>query len=299
MAAPPAVLGGSLAQEDTRERQRLVNLIVDDLSANTIAGITINGGRRFDDTLGGFYPAVINPAGGVTLNGSDTNTTALAFHNTATSITDGLLFMANSGNLIVVPNTTSSTNQGLIVADRTGTFMGWQILPAYTSGTTHPALVVNDPPGTATVPEFNFTWYGYQFVTNYYANYVTLSGAAVSGTPYLQAAGSDTNIGIQLIPKGTGAVFFSTHYANYTWGWGAAAGSAPSFGVSGSDTNINIAFTAKGTGVAQFNYASVALGGGAAPTFGTIGGSGPGTAGQNSWWKVNLNGTNYFIPVWV
>lgn len=43
----------------------------------------------------------------------------------------------------------------------------------------------------------------------------------------------------------------------------------------------------------------VALGGGSAATLGTIGGSGPATAAQNKWARLNIDGTNYFIPVWV
>jgi len=42
----------------------------------------------------------------------------------------------------------------------------------------------------------------------------------------------------------------------------------------------------------------IAMGGGAAPTLGTIGGSGPATAGQNQWIRVDINGTTNFIPVW-
>jgi hypothetical protein len=41
------------------------------------------------------------------------------------------------------------------------------------------------------------------------------------------------------------------------------------------------------------------LGGGAAPTFGTIGGSGPGAAAQNSWIPINSNGVTYWVPAWV
>lgn len=46
----------------------------------------------------------------------------------------------------------------------------------------------------------------------------------------------------------------------------------------------------------------VALGGGAAPTLGTIGGSGPATAAQNKWLEITIDesGTlvTYWIPVW-
>ncbi len=50
-------------------------------------------------------------------------------------------------------------------------------------------------------------------------------------------------------------------------------------------------------GVLRYDGA-IALGGGAAATLGTIGGSGPGTAAQNKWIKMNVDGTNYFIPLW-
>lgn len=49
----------------------------------------------------------------------------------------------------------------------------------------------------------------------------------------------------------------------------------------------------------QLGKALVALGGGAAPTLGTVGGSGPGAAGQNSWARmVDSSGTAFWVPVW-
>jgi len=54
----------------------------------------------------------------------------------------------------------------------------------------------------------------------------------------------------------------------------------------------------QGTGIVDLVYATTALGGGAAPTFGTIGGSGPATAAQNSWLKVRINATDSYIPIW-
>ncbi len=44
---------------------------------------------------------------------------------------------------------------------------------------------------------------------------------------------------------------------------------------------------------------SAALGGGAAPTLGTIGGSGPTVAAQNKWVEMQSNGTTVWIPAWV
>ena len=43
----------------------------------------------------------------------------------------------------------------------------------------------------------------------------------------------------------------------------------------------------------------IALGGGAAPTLGTIGGSGPATAAQNSWMRfLDGSGAPMWVPVW-
>lgn len=50
--------------------------------------------------------------------------------------------------------------------------------------------------------------------------------------------------------------------------------------------------------VALLNYRSIALGGGAAPVVGTIGGSGPATATQASWIELNIGGTAYWVPAW-
>jgi hypothetical protein len=49
----------------------------------------------------------------------------------------------------------------------------------------------------------------------------------------------------------------------------------------------------------QWGVALVALGGGAAPTLGTIGGSGPVTAAQNSWMRVvDSAGAAFWVPAW-
>lgn len=49
----------------------------------------------------------------------------------------------------------------------------------------------------------------------------------------------------------------------------------------------------------QTHTALVALGGGSAPTLGTIGGSGPATAGQNSWLRmIDSTGAAFWVPAW-
>ncbi len=54
-----------------------------------------------------------------------------------------------------------------------------------------------------------------------------------------------------------------------------------------------------GTGDILWGKALVALGGGAAPTLGTIGGAGPAAAAQNKWLQlVDTGGAKCWIPVW-
>jgi hypothetical protein len=42
----------------------------------------------------------------------------------------------------------------------------------------------------------------------------------------------------------------------------------------------------------------IALGGGAAPTLGTIGGAGPTAAAQAQWVEIDINGVAHWIPAW-
>lgn len=75
--------------------------------------------------------------------------------------------------------------------------------------------------------------------------------------------------------------------------------------VTVDSTNITISTTTSGDiqltpfGDVRWNKALVALGGGAAPTFGTIGGSGPAAAAQNSWMRVkDSTGAAFWVPAW-
>jgi hypothetical protein len=79
-------------------------------------------------------------------------------------------------------------------------------------------------------------------------------------------------------------------------GGGIDVSSAGALNVGG--TNANAVNLGNAVSLVNFKYAVNALGGGAAPTLGTIGGTGPATAAQNSWLKVNINGTASFLPVW-
>jgi hypothetical protein len=103
-------------------------------------------------------------------------------------------------------------------------------------------------------------------------NYVQVTGAATTGTPIVQAQGSDTNVSLAIRAKGGGNLFFQPNNlnqfavtqtasaVNYLQATGSAAGSAPAFSVAGTDTNIDLTLTPKGTGLVRFGtYVAGAL----------------------------------------
>ena len=107
-----------------------------------------------------------------------------------------------------------------------------------------------------------------------------------------------------------------TETASKVWAPGGSA-SAVGLQITTAETNINyggpsanyVACNSSGiqlnasAGIAinnliNYGVAKIANGGGSAPTLGTIGGTGPATAAQSGWMKIQIAGTNYFIPVW-
>jgi hypothetical protein len=118
----------------------------------------------------------------------------------------------------------------------------------------------------------------------------------------------------------TGSIFFRTNNgqvqveidhqiatANWIRMRGNISGNSPLIDVEG-ETNVGLIIQTKGTGQLRldpqngdirWDKALVALGGGAAATLGTIGGSGPSTAAQNSWERrLDSTGAVCWVPVW-
>jgi hypothetical protein len=95
-------------------------------------------------------------------------------------------------------------------------------------------------------------------------NYLDLRGAATAAAPILRAEGSDTNIGLTLQSKGTGAVLLnpnglpalsvsaSSTAVNYMTLAASATGLAPTFLAAGSDSDVGISILAKGNGTILF-----------------------------------------------
>lgn len=81
-----------------------------------------------------------------------------------------------------------------------------------------------------------------------FANNLNLVGSATGSPVQLQATGSDANISIAIVPKGSGNTQIGNNFANYFTLVGAAAGGNPTFAAAGVDTNINISAQPKGSG---------------------------------------------------
>jgi hypothetical protein len=153
-------------------------------------------------------------------------------------------------------------------------------------------------------------------------NYSDLRGAATGGLPAYGTAGSDTNIPLNIFTKGTASnaillspgsveqarVVYSASAVNSITLTGSPTGNAVTISAQGSDADVPITIVTKGggnlrldtgTGDIRIQKALVALGGGAAPTLGTIGGSGPTVAGQNSWLRLlDSTGAAFWVPAW-
>ena len=109
-------------------------------------------------------------------------------------------------------------------------------------------------------------------------NEVTLTNAAIGNPPIISSTGDDTNIGINIVPKGTGAISLKADTINLTDSTGneivklvdvasavnelsfsnAATASNPIAEATGDATNIGIDIKPKGTGVVRILGTSTA-----------------------------------------
>ena len=130
---------------------------------------------------------------------------------------------------------------------------------------------------------------------------IDLEPAKVSGssTGPLLLLSTPPGTGVTLYYNGIVYADLTTNGANYLYLFGSAStATEPGIQALGVLDNIDVNLYPKGAGVVDFVYSVTALGGGAAPTLGTIGGSGPGTAAQSGWLRLHINGSTYWTPVW-
>jgi hypothetical protein len=183
----------------------------------------------------------------------------------------GISYLNSSGGLlgaITHSTTTASTNYISLQAVQTGN------APAVaSSGSDTNIDLTLTPKGTGAVRDV--TGGGEQLRVSNTAsavNYVNITGAATGnpGVCFISAQGSDTNISLASVNKGTGAFSWfnggstgsrlfrvnggATNMANHLQIDAAAAGSFPSLSVGSlsADTNVDLALTPKGTGNVRF-----------------------------------------------
>lgn len=161
-------------------------------------------------------------------------------------------------------------------------------------------------------------------------NYLVLTPAAAGSGVELNAAGSDTDISMTIDAKGAGSLILRTaggstemgrmtSASGFLWGTtqttdstgpdivianlgylkGVNAAGNSNRALIGLNASNHVVIAGNGDDI-KWGRALVAMGGGSAPTLGTIGGSGPATATQNAWMRVvDSGGTAFYVPTWV
>jgi hypothetical protein len=141
-------------------------------------------------------------------------------------------------------------------------------------------------------------------------NFPVVRGGGASDDITIYPDGSSTDIDMVVESKGAGHVQLRPGFTaavdvpavasavNLLQLISAISGAAPVVKAIGANSDIDLGLGVTGTGVVDFQYALVSLGGGSSATLGTIGGSGPAVATQDSWMKVKHQGTVGYVPVW-
>ena len=83
-------------------------------------------------------------------------------------------------------------------------------------------------------------------------NSVQLTGSTTGLGATISSQGSDTNVGLNLSPKGGGTVALARQRTNYWQFTGSDASGSPSASMQGTDANIDLTLTPKGTGNVRF-----------------------------------------------
>jgi hypothetical protein len=220
----------------------------------TLADIVLPSDWNNDHTLTGVGTMAEQDANNVAITGGTINGTTIG----ATIASTGkftTLEVVNAGanaGLTLLRNTDSSTNSTRLFMDGSS-----GVTAIYNSAN---SIFFNTSATIGTTSGNN------QFrvaPTSSAVNYVQVTGAVTTGAPAISAQGSDTNVSLSYISKGTGQHIFASngtinnqqfrvsHTAsavNYVQVSGRATGNGPQITAQGSDTNINFEIQSKGVG---------------------------------------------------
>lgn len=269
------------------------------------------------------------PAAGT--NATLTNPMALRVESGASSFGGNVgIGIKNPGSSLVVSDTaivsavitsSNTTTTGLDITNTSSGGINWRLQSLGSAGRTANFEIVNATSATAAILITSTGLVGVNpAFTSPTARFEVTHGAASSGTPTLvrftNAAHTNQTLSTE-VPELDINLAQTKQWATGNFAAQRAVKiAAPTYSAVGAST-ITAAATlyVSGAPIAGTNmtltnsYAAwfgagiridntVALGGGAAPTFGTIGGAGPATAAQNSWMRVDDATGARWVPCW-
>lgn len=303
---------------------KIGNVDAGKVTSGILSGVEIRGGAAFTDTMGTFYPVVIQPGGDIVFNSSANHPSSLRFNATDGNYIDQLFFSFSIGSLAIIPDSTVDSSMSITLGNKHNPTNGFDWTASDGMGASWLAYF---SPGV-----YDYVWYS---PGAFFGQSISLlsggTGWEASTGAVRLAIGAKvksrnaTDTGdISLIGLVTGNVIHID-----SDGWGTAIGFNPATTgmvripnsarivarsadnlsnhtllYLGSTNNINLGeddrpiYLRSSDDNVNFDYPTKPLGGGAVPTFGTIGGTGPATAAQNSWLKIQINGTYSWIPIW-
>ncbi len=218
--------------------------------------------------------------------------------------------------------TSTTPNLGLIKAtgsDKDGTYLKVSLaqtldildgLPTLTSSSTLANKTLTSPhmtgpvvdSGGLTITAGGFTVTGDSRVTGSSQFPLTLR-AGSAAIPFASALVFQKQDGTQLWQFGSSLVSGTVQaFAVYDSLRGVAPLSIDAVGVTSIPAGLIVgagATPTSGAGQVAIGASTRAPQGGATATLGTIGGTGPTTAGMNLWLQISVNGSTGFIPVWL
>lgn len=129
-----------------------------------------------------------------------------------------------------------------------------------------------------------------------YATFYALSQVLAS---QLEIGTNPSTGGLVRLPHANGIYFRNSTNASNIKALAVGTVSSDVIEVGQAGNNVTIYGDQVRIGGDLLTQALIALGGGAAPTLGTIGGSGPAAAAQNSWARfLDAAGAAYWVPAW-
>jgi hypothetical protein len=166
------------------------------------------------------------------------------------SLGSTMLFQTSGGTAFGVVDIANSVNY----IRNQGAASGFQVFSAVQGADTNTSYALTSK-GNGAVSFYTNLGNQLQFTVAHTAsavNYLQATGGPTTNGPTLSAQGSDTNISMNILGKGTGYLNLVSNQTNYWQLYGAGSTGTPYLYTWGSDANINAGIVTKGTGSVIF-----------------------------------------------